>query len=128
MKISEQKDPSGESIKFILELFNSNKINEAKNEIDKQLIKYPHSSILLNILGAVFASKNKLNLAIENYKKAININSNYAQAHNNLGIALHKFNKPHESIPCYKKAINLKNDFYAYFSVPDTIVEFHFNF
>ena len=111
MKISEQKDPSGESIKFILELFNSNKINEAKNEIDKQLIKYPHSSILLNILGAVFASKNKLNLAIENYKKAININSNYAQAHNNLGIALHKFNKPHESIPCYKKAINLKNDF-----------------
>ena len=56
MKISEQKDPSGESIKFILELFNSNKINEAKNEIDKQLIKYPHSSILLNILGAVFAS------------------------------------------------------------------------
>ena len=39
MKISEQKDPSGESIKFILDLFNSNKINEAKNEIDKQLIK-----------------------------------------------------------------------------------------
>ena len=111
MKIGEQKDPSGENIKYILELFNSNKITQAKNEIDKQLIKHPQSSILLNILGAVFASQNKLDLAIKNYKKAININSNYAQAYNNLGIALHKLNKPKESIEFYNKAIDLKNDF-----------------
>ena len=65
MKIGEQKDPSGENIKYILELFNSNKITQAKNEIDKQLIKHPQSSILLNILGAVFASQNKLDLAVK---------------------------------------------------------------
>ena len=47
----EQKDPTKENIKFILELFNSSKLTEVKKEIDKQIIKYPNSFILFNILG-----------------------------------------------------------------------------
>ena len=61
-----QNDPTQEKIKFILELFNSNKLIETKKEIDKQLIIYSKSSILFNILGAVLAGQNKLQEALEN--------------------------------------------------------------
>ena len=49
----EQKDPSKENIKFILELFNSNKLIDAKKEIDKQITKYPNSSILFNLCKTI---------------------------------------------------------------------------
>lgn len=111
MNINKQVDPSEKKIKFILNLFNLNKLNEAENEIDKEILNYPNSAILLNIQGAVYANKNQLDLAIVSYKKAININSNYAQAYNNLGIALYKLNRNDEAIDHYKKAISLKSNF-----------------
>ena len=57
-------DPIEKEIKFILELFHSNKLSEANKEIDKQLIKYPKSSILFNILGAVLSEQNKFTDAV----------------------------------------------------------------
>ena len=106
-----QKGPSGREIKFILELINTSKFNDAKKEIDKKILKFPNSPILFNMLGAIFAEQKQIKEAIENYKKAIKINPNYAQAYNNLGIVLHKMNKTDEAIENYKKAIHLKNDF-----------------
>ena len=106
-----QKDPSKENIKFILELFNSSKLIDAKKEIDKQIIKYPNSSILFNILGAVLASQNQFDKAVENYKRSIKINPNYAQAYNNLGIVFHKLDKINEAVDKYRKAISLNSDF-----------------
>ena len=106
-----QKDPTKENIKFILELFNSSKLIDAKKEIDRQIIIYPNSSILFNILGAVLTGQNQLDKAVENYKKAIKINPNYAQAYNNLGAALHKLDKINEAIDNYRKAISLNSDF-----------------
>ena len=60
-------------INFILQLFNSNKLIEAKKEIDQQLRK-KKSSVLFNILGAVL------------WKIGDKFNSNYAQC--NLGLLL----------------------------------------
>ena len=88
-----QKDPVDKDIKFILELFNSKKFCETKKEIDKQMLKFPDSSILLNILGAVLAESGEIDEAIKNYKKAIIINPNYAQAYNNLGAAYFELKK-----------------------------------
>ena len=105
------KEPSSKDINLILELFTSNKIIEAKLCVDKEIQKYPNSSILLNILGAIFVEQNKLNEAIENYKNAIKINPNYFQAYNNLGIAFSKLNKFNDSIDSYKKAININSNF-----------------
>jgi len=110
-KQEKQKEPTQEIIKVILELFNSNKLIKAKKEIDNQLTKFPNSSILFNILGAVLDGQNELNEAVKNYKKAIKINPDYAQAYNNLGAALHKLKKIDDAINFYKKAINLKVNF-----------------
>tara|TARA_B100001123_G_C15315282_1_gene1025916 strand:+ start:1136 stop:3124 length:1989 start_codon:yes stop_codon:yes gene_type:complete len=105
------QNPPQEEIKNILNLFNSKKFVETKKEIDKQLLIYPNSSILFNILGAVQADQNELDKAVDNYKKSIKINPNYAQAYNNLGIALHKLDKMDEAIENYQKALSIKPDF-----------------
>ena len=42
-----QNDPTQEKIKFILELFNSNKLIDTKIEIVKELIAYPQSPCLI---------------------------------------------------------------------------------
>ena len=111
MNLDEQKDPAQKDIKFILNLFNSNKFIDAKKEIDKQTINFPNSPILFNMLGAVFSAQNESDKAIENYKKAIKLNPNYAQAYNNLGTVLNKLYKTNEAIDSYKKALSLKVDF-----------------
>ena len=49
-----EKNPPEKDIKYILKLFNSNNFIEAENEANKQIIKYPQSYILYNILGAIF--------------------------------------------------------------------------
>jgi len=56
-----------ENIEKILELFKSNKLIEAKKEIEKKIKIYPNSFVLYNILGAVLAAQNKLDDAIQNY-------------------------------------------------------------
>ena len=80
-----QTEPDQQVKKTILDLFESNKLIDAKKEIYKQIKKYPNSSILYNILGAVLAEQNQLDKAIASYKKAIKINPKFATAHFNLG-------------------------------------------
>ena len=78
MNTNVNKDPESKELKFILELLNSNKFLNAKKEIDKKIIKFPNSSILYNILGAILAGQDKLDEAVKNYKKSIKINPEYA--------------------------------------------------
>ena len=101
-------DPPHKEIKFILELFNTNKLIAADKEINKKLIKYPKSSVLLNILGAVLSEQNKLKEALKNYNQSIKINPNYFQAYNNLGACMHKLGKINEAIQNYQKAIEIQ--------------------
>jgi protein O-GlcNAc transferase len=107
-----QKDPSKKEINLILELFNSSKFEETEKKINAEIINYPNSSILYNILGAVLFSQNKFDQSIKYYKKSIKNEPKYAQAYNNLGIVLQKQNKISEAINYYKKAITLKSDFF----------------
>ena len=51
--IKDQQEATKKDIKFILELFNLNKLIEAKDQINKLIIKFPHSSILFNIMGVI---------------------------------------------------------------------------
>jgi len=103
-------DPSQEKIKFILNLFNTNKLVDAKKEIESQLISFPKSPILLNILGAIFVRQNRLQEALSSYEESIKVNPNYVQAYNNLGVCMYKLGKIHEAIQSYQKAIKINSN------------------
>ena len=66
-----QSDPPQKEINFVLNIFNLNKLDEAKKKVEKLLTQYTNSSILYNILGAILAGQNNLNESIKNYNKAI---------------------------------------------------------
>ena len=105
------KNPGEKEFQIILNFLKLNEITNAENEISNQIITYPNSSLLYNILGSINISKKNYKLALTYLNKSIQINPNYAQALNNLGILNQKLNNFEIAIKFYKKAINLKGNF-----------------
>lgn len=103
--------PNEKEIKYILELLNEEKLTSAKELTKEKIKKYPKSSVLFNILGAILFKENQLDEAIQYYNQSIKIDPNHAQTYNNLGTAFHKMDKTNEAIINFKKAIHLKDNF-----------------
>jgi Tfp pilus assembly protein PilF len=77
------------------------------------LIKYfvkqaPQNSFLQNQCGLILADKAKYDEAVVHYKKAINLQPNFAKAYNNLGVALLNQKKYGQAIFYFKEAIRLQ--------------------
>ena len=51
--------------------------------------------------------------AVACYRRALELQPNFADAYYNLGIALHSQGKPDEAIACYRQALRFKPDFVA---------------
>lgn len=62
---------------------------------------------LNNFLGAAYYNEGKLEKAVENFKKAIEINPGYIEAYNNLGATLGTLNQLDSSIYFIEKALEL---------------------
>jgi superkiller protein 3 len=58
-------------------------------------------------LGVALKAKGQLEEAIEAYRKAIQLDPNYANAYSNLGSALYDKGQLEEAIEAYRKAIQL---------------------
>ena len=65
-----------------------------------------YTPVFLN-LGNAYMSRKKFDEAIQNYKKAIELDPKDASAFYNLGIVYKTQNKGDEAIQFYKKAIEL---------------------
>ena len=64
-----------------------------------------------NNLGAVYADRGNLDEAIVNFKKAIELNSDYAQGHYNLGTAYYQKGMKDEAITAYRLALTINPDY-----------------
>jgi len=62
-------------------------------------------------LGLALEYKGRLNEAINHYRMAVEINPNYAEAHNNLGTALFQQGKTDAAIPHFQEALKIKPHF-----------------
>ena len=61
-------------------------------------------------MGIALQEQNKLEEAIEAYKKALAIKPDYAEAYYNMGNALKEQGKLEEAIEAYNKALAIKPD------------------
>jgi Tfp pilus assembly protein PilF len=75
----------------------------ALNELLKAEKKYANDPHLHNDLGLVYMAKEKLPLAVEHFKKAIDLKPDYAPARNNLGTAYLAMNNWDSAIVCFKE-------------------------
>ena len=71
------------------------------------LQKFPQYAAAYNHLGLAYAKKGQLDLAIQDYSKAIELDPQYANAYNNLGAAHHATGQFDLAIQDYNNAIEL---------------------
>ena len=93
-------------IKPVIELFSSGEIKEALLEIENLINDYPNQPLLLNICGVIYQEDKKSDKAIKRFKEALNINPNYAEAHNNLGVTLQAIGQLEEAVKSHKESID----------------------
>ena len=74
----------------------------------KELLKLePNNEKILVIQGQCYKQLSQFDFAIESYKKAIEINGNYAEAYGNLGLVLSMINELDDAIVNFKYALSL---------------------
>jgi len=86
---------------------NENNVQPAFIEFRKAYDLNPEDKEVLNAIGIIYLLKfEDFPKAIDFFQKAVNIDPDFAEAHNNLGFAYEKSKKFNEAIESYKKALS----------------------
>jgi len=116
------QDPPREHLQSILNLFTNSKFQQALTNSNLMFEKFPNSVVLCNIAGASNAGLRQFDAAIENYKQALKIKPDYAEAYYNMGIALKDKGNLEEAIESYIKALKIKPDYAeAYYNMGNAL-------
>ena len=105
------KDPPSEQLQSIINLYSQGQLQKALSYTSRMLGQFPNSVILYNISGASNAGLMQFDAAIANYKKALKIKPDYAEAYNNLGAVLKDKGDLEAAIDSCKKALKIKPEY-----------------
>ena len=83
---SHPKDPSEETVSNLMSFINQKKYSEVLKYLNTLIEKFPESSILYNIIGAVHFHIESFDKSIEYYKKALSLNPQFVDINNNIGL------------------------------------------
>ena len=103
--------PTQEQLKKLIDLYQSEKLDEAETEVQNLLKQFPDDVTCLNVLGVILDRKGQTEEAIRIYQKALQINENSSETHFNMGSILHRLGRSNEARVNYEKAISIKSDF-----------------
>ncbi len=101
-----QIHPTQEQLDSVMALYSSLKFNEALKAIEALIRDFPNEYLLFNICGACYNEIGSIPLAIENFKKAIALKTDYAEAQYNLGVAYQKIDQLDSAAESYNYAIS----------------------
>jgi len=93
--------------KKAVNLYENNKINEAKKICLKFYIKNPNHFDNLRLLNFIHFKNKDFSSALDFINKAIKLNPNFAEAYNEQGNALNELKKLEEAIKSYDNAIKI---------------------
>ncbi len=108
-----ESDPDHAEANHMMSVF-AYRDGDFENVIDfikRAISTAPQQPIYYNNLGIAFQNLDRLDEAIANYQKALDLNPAYADAHNNLGTAFQEMERAGDAIPCFQKALALKTDY-----------------
>ena len=101
--------PTQTQLDSIVNLYSKGEFKEALTILKSLINEFPNNSLLYNIYGACLNEINETESAIINFKKAITIDSNYAEAYYNLGVVYQKITQNNKALECYQNAISLQH-------------------
>ena len=76
-------------------------------KLNENALKFIDDASIFNDLGSLYFSKGEESKAILNYKKAISLDSRYADSYINLGLVMESQNNTSEAIICFEKGLDL---------------------
>ncbi|MGC4073586.1 MAG: tetratricopeptide repeat protein [Nibricoccus sp.] len=94
-------------------LLEKHEISEARRHVERALSLNPQGpdlALALVNLGNVLLAENQLDGALAHFRKALEVQPNYADACNNLGSALLQHGRDSEAEPHFRKALSLQPD------------------
>ena len=100
-------EPTQQELASIKILFTQGRLKEVLSAANLMLKHFPKSVFLYNILGATNAGLKNFDSAIANYKKAIKIKPDFADAFNNIGAAYKSKGNFLRAIENYKHATKI---------------------
>ena len=118
----ERVEPSLEQLQSVIKLYTQGQIQKSLSIATKMMEIFPNSVTLFNIAGACNAGLMQFDAAIENYKKALKIKPDYADAYNNMGNVFQDQGNQEAALKSYKQAIKIKPDYAdAYYNMGVTL-------
>jgi len=108
-----QQEPPREKIHSVISLFTNNQIQEALDDVKTLINGYPNSAILYNIRASCHKTIGQRDDAVKDYKKALALKPDYAEALYNLGITLRELGQIDAAINSYKQALTIKPDYFG---------------
>jgi len=92
--------------------------SKALHELILARRKNPQDPEIVNLMGLTYLKSGKIYIARAYFKKAINMNKNFAIAYNNLGAVYHLRKKYKKAIKYYKKAVEINPQYLlAYYNM-----------
>ena len=110
-QLKENNAPPQDQIAALINMYHSGQMTKTEQACHELLQTYPHTLVILNVLGGSFNGQGKFQEAIESYNKAIQIKPDYAEAYSNRGIALKELGELEEAVESCNKAIQIKPDY-----------------
>jgi len=93
--------------------YEAGKLVDAEQLCQQVVAARPQFSDAIHLLGLIQSSLGKIDAALANYDRAIELRPGFAMAHYNRGILLEKIDRHHEALASYDRAIALRPDFAA---------------
>jgi tetratricopeptide (TPR) repeat protein len=109
-KINHKSAPK-EVVNALVTLYHQGKYDDVLSRSSLLIKEYPHTFVLHNIMGAIFFEKGQKELAIEHFRKVIELRPHHPHAYNNLGATLIDIGEYQEAKSKLKKALELQPDY-----------------
>ena len=102
--------PAPEQVNALIALYNQGRLQDVVERTSALVEHFPQAVALFNILGAANAGLRRLEAAIENYHRALQIKPDFAEVHSNLGNVLKEKGDLTAALASYHRALRIKPD------------------
>lgn len=105
------KQSDAEKLKAAFALHQQGQLDQAEALYTAVLQSQPRNFNALQLLATIAVQRKNSAVAIELFDRALKINPDYAEAHNNRGNALLDLKRPEEALKSYRRALKIKPDY-----------------
>lgn len=111
LKISKIEGPSKKTVHSLISLYNQGYFADVIFQSKDLLKRFPESLELWNICGTASMGLKQYDEALDMFRQALKINSDFAPVHCNMGNALQEKGDLDSAIKCFTKALKIRPDF-----------------